>query len=168
VAERFNRKVLLTDRKATIEAMEQYRPSAELLHFAGHGFSNAGNGGLLLSPGEGRNGAGVLSGLRVSEQNWSGCRLAVLSACSAGTGEGNGAVNPESLVRGLLWGGVKRVVASRWNVRDNSLLMDRFYTQLLAGVDTATALQIAARQIREKEETSHPYYWAGFQSFGTR
>jgi CHAT domain-containing protein/tetratricopeptide (TPR) repeat protein len=168
VAERFNQKVLLTDRQATIDAMEQYRPSAELLHFAGHGFSNAGNGGLLLSPGKGSNGAGVLSGLRVSEQNWNGCRLAVLSACSAGTGEGNGAVNPESLVRGLLWGGVKRVVASRWNVRDNSLLMERFYTKLLAGEDTATALQYAARQVREKEETSHPYYWAGFQSFGTR
>ena len=168
VAERFNRNVLLTERKATIEAMEQYRPNAELLHFAGHGFSNAGNGGLLLSPGEGSNGAGVLSGLRVSEQNWTGCRLAVLSACSAGTGEGNGAVNPESLVRGLLWAGVKRVVASRWNVQDNSLLMDKFYTKLLDGEDAATALQYAARQLREKEETSHPYYWAGFQSFGAR
>lgn len=169
VAAFFTRKVLLTDRQATIESMEQYRPRAELLHFAGHGFSNAGNGGLLLSPGENATeGAGVLNGLRVSEQNWSRCRLAVLSACSAGTGESNGAVNPESLVRGFLWAGVNRVVASRWNVPDNSFLMDRFYRELFSGNDTATSLQHAARQIRKEKETSRPYYWAGFQTFGSR
>jgi CHAT domain-containing protein len=169
VAQYFSRTIQLTGREATIETMERYRPGAELLHFAGHGFSNAGNGGLLLSPGEGsREGAGVLSGSKVSEQNWNGCRLAVLSACSAGTGEANGAVNPESLVRGLLWGGVKRVVASRWNMQDNSLLMNKFYQELLSGKDTATALQHAARQLRRAEGTRHPYYWAGFQCFGTR
>lgn len=149
--------------------MEQSLPGAELLHFAGHGFSNAGNGGLLLSPGEGSTeGAGVLSGLGVSEENWRGRRLAVLSACSAGTGENHGAVNPESLVRGLLWGGAKRVVASRWNMQDTNLLMDKFYRELLSGKDTATALQYAERELREEEKTSHPYYWAGFQSFGAR
>jgi CHAT domain-containing protein len=169
VGEFFNRKVVLTERKATIEAMKQSLSGAELLHFAGHGFSNAGNGGLLLSPGEdSTEGAGVLSGLGVAEQNWKACRLAVLSACSAGTGEAHGAVNPESLVRGLLWGGVKRVVASRWNMQDTSLLMDKFYRELLSGRDTATALQYAERQLREEQKTSHPYYWAGFQNFGTR
>jgi CHAT domain-containing protein len=46
--------------------------------------------------------------------------------------------------------------------------MDRFYTHLLAGNDAAAALQFAARTVRTNQATSHPYFWAGFQDFGTR
>jgi CHAT domain-containing protein len=163
--------VLLTGAQATLRAVEEHRPGIELFHFAGHGFSNASNGGLLLSPDENdAEEAGVLDGARLAQQDWSRCRLAVLSACSTGTGEANGPVNPESLVRGLLWAGVARVVASRWNLDTQSgvVFMDRFYTALLSGTDAAAALQVAARRLREDPATSHPYYWAGFQSFGTR
>jgi CHAT domain-containing protein len=171
VAGRFRGSVLLTGEHATLRAVEEYRPGIELFHFAGHGFSNATNGGLLLSPDEGDpEEAGVLDGARMAQQDWSRCRLAVLSACSTGTGEAKGPVNPESLVRGLLWAGVARVVASRWNLDTQSgvLFMDRFYTGVLSGKDAAAALQLAARRLREDQATSHPYFWAGFQSFGTR
>ena len=171
VAMRFHRAVLLTGAQATLAAVAQHRPDAGLFHFAGHGFSNAGNGGLLLSPEEtGAGGAGVMDGTWMENQNWSRCRLAVLSACSTGTGEARGPVNPESLVRGLLWAGVARVVASRWNVDTQTGVpfMGEFYEALLSGDDTATALQHAAQRIREHKTTSHPYFWAGFQSFGAR
>jgi len=84
--------------------------------------------------------------------------------------EARGPVNPQSLVRGLLWAGVARVVASRWNMDTETGVpfMDRFYTSLLSGDDVATALRDAARRVREDPATSHPYFWAGFQSFGTR
>jgi len=67
-------------------------------------------------------------------------------------------------------GGVARVVASRWNLdtQSGAVFMDRFYTALLSGTDAAAALQLAARRLREDPATSHPYFWAGFQSFGTR
>jgi len=171
VAARFQNAVLLAGKAATLGAVERNRPDAGLFHFAGHGFSNAGNGGLLLSPDEGDSGgAGVLDGARMAQQDWSRCRLAVLSACSTGTGEGKGPVNPESLVRGLLWAGVARVVASRWNMDTESgaLFMDQFYAGLLSGKDAAAALQLAARRLREDQATSHPYFWAGFQNFGAR
>ncbi|SPE35325.1 conserved hypothetical protein [Candidatus Sulfopaludibacter sp. SbA6] len=171
VVKRFRGSVLLTGEQATLGAVEHYRPGIELFHFAGHGFSNAGNGGLLLSPDEGDSeGAGVLDGARMAQQDWSRCRLAVLSACSTGTGEARGPVNPESLVRGLLWAGAARVVASRWNAdtQNGALFMDEFYTGLLSGKDVAAALQLAARRFRQDPATSHPYFWAGFQSFGTR
>jgi len=111
-----------------------------------------------------------LDGARMAQQDWSRCRLAVLSACSTGTGEARGPVNPESLVRGLLWAGAARVVASRWNAdtQNGALFMDEFYTGLLSGKDVAAALQLAARRFRQDPATSHPYFWAGFQSFGTR
>jgi CHAT domain-containing protein len=171
VAERFPGSLLLSGREATLSAIEQHRAGAEVFHFAGHGFSNAGNGGLLLSTGADKNGgAGVLDGRTMAQQDWSRCRLAVLSACSAGTGEARGTVNPESLVRSLLWAGVARVVASRWNMDTQAGVpfMDQFYTSLISGEETPEALQHAAQRLRRDGATSHPYYWAGFQSFGTR
>jgi CHAT domain-containing protein len=171
VAGQFANSVLLSGREATLSAVEQHRPRAEVFHFAGHGFSNAGNGGLLLSPvGAIGGGAAVLGGTAMAQQDWGRCRLAVLSACSTGTGEARGPVNPESLVRGLLWAGVARVVASRWNMDTQAGVpfMDSFYASLLSGEDTAAALQHAAQRLRQDGATSHPYYWAGFQSFGAR
>jgi CHAT domain-containing protein len=171
IAARFQRTVLLTREEATLAALQQHRPRTELLHFAGHGFSNAGNGGLLLAPGENDSGeAGVLDGRLLASEDWSRCRLAVLSACSTGTGESRGPVNPESLVRSMLWAGIARVVATRWNVDAEAsvLFMDRFYDALLSGAGVTAALQRAALRLRENQATNHPYYWAGFQSFGTR
>jgi CHAT domain-containing protein len=171
VAARFAGSVLLTSAQATLSALERNRPETELFHFAGHGFSNATNGGLLLAPEEGGSDeAGVLDGKRLGHQDWSRCRLAVLSACSTGTGEVRGPVNPESLVRNLLWAGVARVVATRWNVdaETDVLLMDEFYEALLSGSNVARSLQQAAGRLRENSATSHPYYWAAFQNFGTR
>jgi len=94
----------------------------------------------------------------------------VLSACSTGTGEARGTVNPESLVRSLLWAGVARVVASRWNMDTQAGVpfMDQLYTSLISGEETPAALQHAAQRLRRDGATSHPYYWAGFQSFGAR
>ena len=171
VSRRFSRPVLLTGQEATLSAVERYRPAIDLFHFAGHGFSNSGNGGLLLAPEAGDSGAaGVLDGARMESQDWRRCRLAVLSACSTGTGEAKGPVNPQSLVRGLLWAGVARVVASRWNVDTESgaEFMNQFYAELVSGKDPAAAIQLAAGYLRGARATSHPYFWAGFQSFGTR
>ncbi|MGH9723055.1 MAG: CHAT domain-containing protein, partial [Bryobacteraceae bacterium] len=170
VAGRFRGSILLTGPEATLAAVDEARPKTEILHFAGHGFSNADNGGLLLAPaGTESQGTEVLEGKRLAGQDWTMCRLAVLSACSGGTGEARGPMNPESLVRRLLWAGVSRVVASRWNVDSENgvVLMDAFYSALLSGLDVPAALRQSARRVREQKATSHPYYWAGFQAFGS-
>jgi CHAT domain-containing protein len=171
VAQRFRNPVVLTGQQVTLTAVERHRPDAELFHFAGHGFSNGGNGGLLLSPGGNDVGrVALLDGARIAQQDWSRCRLAVLSACSTGTGETRGPVNPESLVRGLLWAGVARVVATRWNMNSDTgeKFIERFYAGLLSGEEVARALQKAGAPLRDDPSTSHPYFWAGFQSFGAR
>ena len=171
VATQFRNAVLRNGREATLRSVERERPSTEVFHFSGHGFSNGGNGGILLSPNEGDAGeAGVLDSSTVANQDWSRCRLAVLSACSTGTGEAGASVNPESLVRGFLWAGVSRVVVSRWNVdtETGTRFMNRFYTDLLSGTNAAAAMHGAAQRVLEDKATSHPYYWAGFQSFGAR
>jgi CHAT domain-containing protein len=149
--------------------LERSRSKAELFHFAGHGFSNDGNGGLLLaSAAEVPEGVDVLDSAKVAGQDWSRCRLAVLSACSTGTGESKGPANPVSLVRAFLRAGAERVVASRWNVDSwaTTALMNRFYELLLSGRSVADALREAAEAIRNSDGTSHPYYWAAFQTYG--
>ena len=40
--------------------------------------------------------------------------------------------------------------------------MLEFYKLLKSGIDKATALQQAQIKIMQKEEYSHPYYWAPF------
>src|SRR5262249_1729896 len=85
IAARVRLPVRLAEEEATMAALERCRPDAEVFHFAGHSFSNAGNGGLLLAPGgDGSLAAETLDGNRLAKQNWTRCRLAVLSACSSG------------------------------------------------------------------------------------
>jgi CHAT domain-containing protein len=170
-AAHFERRRLLTGRNATMAAVERSRPDAELFHFAGHGFSNGGNGGLLLAADQGNPyGAEVLDSAKLAGQDWSRCRLVVLSACSTGTGESKGPVNPESLVWAFLQAGAARVVASQWNVDASATaaLMDRMYQALLSGSDASGALRKAAADFRKAPATAHPYYWAGFQTYGRR
>ena len=171
VATRFPRAISLVNEDATLKALLRHQPDTEVLHFSGHGFSHAGNGGLLLAPSANTElGADVLDGRLLAGQDWSRCRLAVLAACSSGIGETKGPVNPESLVRRLLWAGVARVVASRWSADSETTvrLMADFYDGLLAGHDVPEALRRATTRVREQSTTSHPYYWAGYQSFGSR
>ncbi|MEZ5352256.1 MAG: CHAT domain-containing tetratricopeptide repeat protein [Bryobacteraceae bacterium] len=171
VVARLKRATLLEGPRATVAELASEIRDARLLHFAGHGISNAGNGGLVFAPPPGSAlPYEVLGGPRLAAQDWSRCRLVVLSACSAGVGESTGPVNPESLVRQLLWAGVSRVVAGRWNVDAESglVFMDRFYSAGTFPDDVPEALRLAACAVRGNPAAAHPYFWAGFQTFGAR
>jgi len=45
--------------------------------------------------------------------------------------------------------------------------MTDFYARLLRGDSPPEALRAAEARIRAHPETSHPYYWAAFSSFGS-
>ena len=158
----FDRAQLFEGRQATLANLAAHSAAAEIFHFAGHGFANAGNGALMLAPGD------PLDAPRLRSMAWSNCRLAVLSACTTGVGEHQGPVNPESLARALLDSGVRRVLASRWAVDSATtrLLIQSFYRELLAGAAPAHALTRAVRELSRLPGHAHPYYWAGFQLYG--
>lgn len=162
VAALFHQSALYEGREATFANLAAGVPQAEIFHFAGHGFANAGNGGLMLAPDE------TLDARRLRGLSWKQCRLAVLSACTTGVGEHRGPVNPESLARALLDSGVRRVLASRWAVDSETtrLLIEAFYRELLLGVPPARALAAAAQHVSQQPGRAHPYYWAGFQLYG--
>jgi len=169
VTARFTKARLLSGRESTLGALESARLGVELFHFAGHGVSTDGDTGLLLAPSESDGiGGQILRGSRLLGEDWRHCSLAVLSACSTGTGERNGFVNPESLVRAFLNAGVGRVIASRWNVDSIATagFMRYFYQPLIQGALPSSALRDAAEAMRRDPATAHPHYWAAFQLFG--
>jgi CHAT domain-containing protein len=140
-----------------------------IVHFATHGLldnENPGLSGVILSTfGErGQAQDGVLRlhdiyGLRLPAE------LVVLSACNTALGKpvrGEGLVG---VVRGFMYAGAKRVVASLWKVDDDATgeMMRRFYRGLLReGRSPAAALREAQVSLWRQDRWRPPYYWAAF------
>jgi CHAT domain-containing protein len=144
---------------------------ADIVHFGGHGYTNLQNGALLFAPRHSRAADyELLQSSDLRRQDWSRCRLAVLSACATAAGETRGTHDPDSLVRALTKAGVQRVAATLWSVDSTATteLMKEFYAALGRGEGPAQALRIAQRQIKRLGPAwDHPYYWSGFQLYGT-
>ncbi len=98
--------------------------------------------------------------------------LVVLSACVTAFGKERGGEGLLSLSRAFQVAGARTVVASLWNVQDESTaeLMIRFYTHLRDGRSTAEALRAAQLSFIRGEGVPEawrsPYHWAGFQVIG--
>ncbi|MCP4573783.1 MAG: CHAT domain-containing protein [bacterium] len=151
---------------AAAVAPEDLAPYA-LLHLAAHARADDQRpwySEIVLDP---EAPAGRLRAEQVAQLDLS-AHLAVLSACETGTGRvlsGEGVIG---LTGAFLGAGVPAVVASLWRVPDaaTSVLMERFYTELAAGRDVATALASAQRAVRHEPATAHPFHWAGFVVVG--
>jgi CHAT domain-containing protein len=166
----FPESTLLEGRAASVESLTRELPHADIVHFAGHGYSSSGYGALLLAPKDPATADFQL--LRAAEMrgmDWSRCRLAVLSACAAAEGETHGAHNPDSLIRALTKAGARRIAASLWNVDSaaSAELMAQFYSCIKSGKGPAEALRAAQQALRRNSRWRQPYYWAGFQLYGT-
>ena len=95
--------------------------------------------------------------------------MVVLSACETGLGRkvrGEGLIG---LTRGFFYAGAKRVVASAWQVNDESTskLMKYFYQAMLKDRrPPAAALRLAQLELLEHPKRKTPYYWAAFMLHG--
>ncbi len=73
------------------------------------------------------------------------------------------------LVRGFMYAGSRRVVASLWKVDDEATaeLMKIFYRGMLKeGLRPAAALREAKVEMRRDKRWQSPYYWAAFELQG--
>lgn len=147
----------LLDERATVGALRELAPSADLLHLACHG--------------QFRPDSPLFSSLRLGD-GWLtvrdaytldvGASLVTLSACETGVS----AVAPGDellgLVRGFFYAGAPSLVLSLWTVDDEATaeLMKDFYTSLRAGARPAAALRAA--QLRQMRERPHPFFWSPF------
>jgi CHAT domain-containing protein/tetratricopeptide (TPR) repeat protein len=145
--------------------LAQYR----IVHFATHGVldnENPGLSGIILSmfDEQGRELDGFLSLHEIYNLKLP-VELVVLSACNTALGKqvkGEGLVG---VVRGFMYAGAKRVVASLWKVDDEATgeLMSRFYQEMLKrNRSPAAALRQAQLAMWRQEPWRPPFYWAAF------
>ncbi len=172
VATKFRVATLLIGDQATLDRVRHELVKAKIFHYAGHGITIHGKGGLLLaSPTASADyefsptllDATILPTMRLDK-----LQVAVFSACStAGKGE-NGLEDSDNLVRFFLRAGVPHVVAGQWNVDSitTAEFMRTFYDNLLAGSSVPLSVRIASAQVRRQPGTAHPYYWAPFVAYG--
>jgi CHAT domain-containing protein len=150
---------------AASSELSQYR----IVHFATHGVLNdqhPGLSGLIFSlvDEQGRPQDGFLRLNDIYNLNLP-ADLVVLSACSMALGKdvrGEGLVG---IVRGFMYAGAARVVASLWKVDDEATaeLMKRFYRHMLhENLPAAAALRAAQVEMLQQKQWSSAFYWAAF------
>jgi len=155
------------------DSLEAMLSRFEVLHFAAHSTADdqyPWRSAIHLGNQRADSGGGRGEHLLASEiaEIKLGARLAFLSSCqSVGgyvlTGEG-----VQGLAGAFLCAGVPAVLASLWEVDDRTTarLVRRFYASVQRGRTVAQALAEAQESIRDRPETAHPYYWAGFVLIG--
>jgi CHAT domain-containing protein len=145
--------------------LAQYR----IVHFATHGVFNSdqpGLGGIILSmyDKEGRPQNGFLRLHDIYNLNLP-AELVVLSACNTALGKSIKGEGLVGIVRGFMYAGAKRVVASDWKVDDEATgeLMARFYEEMFKqNRSPAAALRQAQLAMRQYDRWQSPFYWAAF------
>ncbi|MDT7687505.1 MAG: hypothetical protein QOE46_264 [Acidobacteriota bacterium] len=153
----FPEALALLDAEATVAALRERAPSADVIHLACHG--------------QFRPDSPLFSSLKLGD-GWLtvrdaytldvGAGLVTLSACETGVS----AVAPGDellgLVRGFFYAGAPTLLLSLWTVDDEATaeLMTDFYTALRAGARPAAALRAA--QLRQMSERPHPFFWSPF------
>jgi CHAT domain-containing protein len=157
----FAEATVLLDERATLDAVREHAPGADVLHLACHG--------------QFRPDKPLFSALRLTN-GWLSvrdaygldlhCELLTLSACETGVS----AVAPGDeligLARGFFSAGAPSLLLSLWTVDDEATaaLMTDFYERLLAGASPAAALRAAQRRLLQDEP--HPFFWSPFVLVG--
>ncbi|MEO1260830.1 MAG: CHAT domain-containing tetratricopeptide repeat protein [Bacteroidota bacterium] len=151
---------------ATKSNFLQHAPRANIIHFAGHGFTDPQqplNSSLLFSKTTDSTDcllrSADLYGRTLEAQ------LAVLSACHTGYGELQKGEGIMSFARAFSYVGVPSLVMSLWSITDASsaTIMQAFYEQLKNGERKDEALRQAKLAYLENTIPDHapPVYWAG-------
>jgi len=163
VAELFNTKPY-NGYLATKEKVLENCIDKDVIHFSCHGYFDDVN---PLSSGVELYDHEILSAREIFDMKLD-AELVTLSACQTGLNQRSPGDELIGLTRALIYAGAPSVIVSLWSVdaRSTHELMLEFYKLLKNGLDKAAALQEAQKKIMEKEEYSHPYYWAPFMLVG--
>lgn len=105
---------------------------------------------------------GILRADEIQYLDFSGCDLAVLSACKTGLGLSKNTEGVYGLQRAFKLAGVDKILMSLWSVNDKctSELMQEFYRNYYAGMTDEEALRKAQSAIRERYPS--PEDWGAF------
>src|SRR5262249_22321400 len=160
--------------EASEERAKAVGTQASIAHFACHAFADESSpleAALVLAlPREWRPGRenGLLQAWEVFEQLRIDADLVTLSACGTAFGKQLSGEGSLSLTRAFQYAGARSVLASLWEVRDDSTaqLMERFYAALKRGVSKDEALRAAQLATLAQTPFAPPGSWAAFQLVG--
>lgn len=121
------------------------------------------NAALLGRPLPEPAGDGIVYGAAVQQLNLQQTDLVYLSACRSGIGELTPGDGIHGLRRAFLAAGCRSVVATLWDVPDDSsrIFSTAFYSAMLAGRSRIDALR-EARDLLKARHPQDPLHWAGF------
>ena len=154
-----------------------------IIHFATHGLVTAPRPACPARPAlvtsfDGADSDGLLTFQEIFDLRID-ADLVILSACdTAGaasvaatreTGLSGGGNALDGLVRSFIGAGGRSVIASHWPAPDDFDATKRLIGGLFAadeGTSVADALWSTQMQLMDDQQTSHPYYWAGFAIIG--
>lgn len=151
--------------EATRDNLMKFGSQGDALHLATHGVSNPTHptkNYLKLSKGQKLDQEEIL---KLQLENTS---VVTLSACDTALADDKDLDHNASLAEAFWIAGSPSVVATLWQVDDNStgLLMTKFYEHLKTGTPKAEALRLAQNEVRQNPKYEHPYFWSGFVFFG--
>jgi CHAT domain-containing protein len=157
----FPQSTALLDDQATLDALRDQAPIADVLHLACHGQFRPDNP--------------LFSSLRLAD-GWLtvrdahgldlNCQLVVLSACETGVSKIAPGDELIGLARGFFAAGAPTLLVSLWTVDDESTasLMANFYTRLRDDEHPAAALRHAQCELLAHHP--HPFFWSPFVLLG--
>ena len=116
---------------------------------------------------------GILTAEEIAALDLSGVEWAVLSACDTGLGEVKAGEGVLGLRRAFEVAGARTLILSLWPVEDQmsrDWMRQLYRARLILGLTTIDAVHQAnldaLRQRRERGQSTHPFYWAGFVAAG--
>lgn len=163
VARKFQTAQVLRYPEVRASALFALLPSAQVFHFNGHAIEREGVTGLLLTTQD-----NLLTSASFPIASFHVCQVAVLAGCTTIGRSAYRVEDPRSLVNAILLAGARNVIATQWDVdsRASQELMLHFYDSLLAGSTPADALRLAQNTLLSSPLTSHPSFWAAYQTYG--
>jgi CHAT domain-containing protein len=149
------------DDSATVQALTEHAPAADIVHLACHAQFRSDN--PLFSSLRLGNGWFTVRDARSLKLN---CALVTLSACETGVNVVAPGEELIGLARSFFSAGSPAVLLSLWTVDDEATagLMVSFYSELKRSNSPATALRAA--QIKMLREKPHPFFWSPFAVVG--
>jgi CHAT domain-containing protein/TolA-binding protein len=116
---------------------------------------------------------GILTAEEIAAMNLSGVEWAVLSACETGVGKVEAGEGVFGLRRAFQMAGAGTLIMSLWSVEDESArqwMRALYEGRLVKKLSTAESVRAASLEVlrsrREKGQSTHPFFWAGFVAAG--
>jgi tetratricopeptide (TPR) repeat protein/CHAT domain-containing protein len=116
---------------------------------------------------------GILTAEEIAALDLSGVDWVVLSACETGVGEFLAGEGMFGLRRAFHVAGAGALITSLWAVQDEAArewMRALYETRFVKGMRTPESVREASLEVlrnrREKNESTHPFYWGGFVAAG--